>query len=134
LDPGPGEPAYHISESLETIFWLKILNFFDADPDPGSGIFLTLSVIRDGKMRIRDLGYTSRFHNTACNLSKHVFLHTVTLVSVSSYGIKSGNCNDTAGYSGGRHCEEHPVPGRPLGDVPVQNILAAGIISPCIQC
>jgi hypothetical protein len=26
----------HISKSLETIFWLKILQFFDADP--GSGI------------------------------------------------------------------------------------------------
>jgi hypothetical protein len=23
----------HISESLETIFWLKILKFFDADPE-----------------------------------------------------------------------------------------------------
>jgi hypothetical protein len=23
----------HISESLETIFWVKILKFFDADPD-----------------------------------------------------------------------------------------------------
>jgi hypothetical protein len=23
-------------------FWIKILKFFDADPDPGSGIFLTL--------------------------------------------------------------------------------------------
>jgi hypothetical protein len=32
----------HISESLKTIFWVKILKFFDADPDPGSGIFLTL--------------------------------------------------------------------------------------------
>jgi hypothetical protein len=30
----------HISESLETIFWVKILNFFDADADPG--IFMTL--------------------------------------------------------------------------------------------
>jgi hypothetical protein len=30
----------HISESLEIIFWVKILKFFDADP--GSGIFLTL--------------------------------------------------------------------------------------------
>ncbi len=30
----------HISECLETIFWVKILKFFDADPDPG--IFLTL--------------------------------------------------------------------------------------------
>jgi hypothetical protein len=33
----------HISESFETIFWVKkILKFFDADPNPGSGIFLTL--------------------------------------------------------------------------------------------
>jgi hypothetical protein len=31
-----------ISESLEPIFWVKIIKFFNADPDPGSGIFLTL--------------------------------------------------------------------------------------------
>jgi hypothetical protein len=31
----------HISESLETIFWVK---FLDADPDPGSGIYLTLDL------------------------------------------------------------------------------------------
>ncbi len=30
----------HISESLETIFWVKILKFFDADPGSGD---------RDGK-------------------------------------------------------------------------------------
>jgi hypothetical protein len=30
----------HISEGLETIFLVKILKFFDADP--GSGSFLTL--------------------------------------------------------------------------------------------
>jgi hypothetical protein len=39
----------YISESF---FGLKILKFFDADPDPGSGIFLTLdpcSGMRDGK-------------------------------------------------------------------------------------
>jgi hypothetical protein len=30
------------SESIETIFWVKILKFFDAYPDPGSEIFLTL--------------------------------------------------------------------------------------------
>jgi hypothetical protein len=24
----------HISESLVTIFWVKILKFFDVDPDP----------------------------------------------------------------------------------------------------
>jgi hypothetical protein len=40
----------HISESLETIFWVKIpvpvLKFFDADadPDPGSGNLLTLDL------------------------------------------------------------------------------------------
>jgi hypothetical protein len=45
----------HISESLETVFFgLKILKFFDADPDPGSGIFLT-ACIRDRKIRITDL-------------------------------------------------------------------------------
>jgi hypothetical protein len=32
----------YISESLATIFLVKILKFFDADTDPGSGIFLTL--------------------------------------------------------------------------------------------
>ncbi len=32
----------HISESLQTIFWVKILEFFDADPDPGFGIFMNL--------------------------------------------------------------------------------------------
>jgi hypothetical protein len=51
LDPGSGSGMSnpdHISESLETIFWVKMLKFFDADPgwkkfDPewkklGSGI------------------------------------------------------------------------------------------------
>jgi hypothetical protein len=29
----------HISESLETVFWVKILKFFDADPGSGLEIF-----------------------------------------------------------------------------------------------
>jgi hypothetical protein len=33
----------HILESLEKMFGLKILKIYDADPDPGSGIFLTLN-------------------------------------------------------------------------------------------
>ncbi len=44
-------------ENLVAIFGLTILKFFDADPDPGSGIFSTLdsgSGIRDAKTRIRD--------------------------------------------------------------------------------
>ncbi len=51
----------HISESLETIFWVKILKFFDADPD--TGIFLTLDPGSEmGKIRIRDkhLGSATR--------------------------------------------------------------------------
>jgi hypothetical protein len=32
----------HISESMERIFGVKIREFFDADQDPGSGIFLIL--------------------------------------------------------------------------------------------
>jgi hypothetical protein len=44
-DPDPESgmniPDY-ISESVETIFGLKILKFFDADPNPGSGIVLNL--------------------------------------------------------------------------------------------
>jgi hypothetical protein len=44
-DPGSGSWMNipdHISESLEKIFGLNILEFFYADPDPGSWIFLTL--------------------------------------------------------------------------------------------
>ncbi len=38
----------HISESLEIIFWIKILKFFDVDADPGSGkLFDSGSGIRD---------------------------------------------------------------------------------------
>jgi hypothetical protein len=32
----------HISESLKAIFGLKIFKLFAADPNPGSGIVLTL--------------------------------------------------------------------------------------------
>jgi hypothetical protein len=37
-DPGSGSGMNnpdHITESLETIFWVKILKFFDADPGSG---------------------------------------------------------------------------------------------------
>jgi hypothetical protein len=53
----------HISESLETVFLVKILKFFDSDPDPGSGIFLTLDLDSDpgsevNIARIRDTAFT----------------------------------------------------------------------------
>jgi hypothetical protein len=51
-----------ISESLEIVFWLKILKFFDADADPGSGIFLTL----DPGSRMEKFG----IRNTALNYLK----------------------------------------------------------------
>jgi hypothetical protein len=41
----------HFSESLETIFWVKILKFFDADPGRK-------------KTRIRDPGKTTLIRNT----------------------------------------------------------------------
>ncbi len=56
----------HISESLETFFWVKRLQFFDADADPG--FFYTLDPgIGMDKIRIRDPGDTSRIRNTASN-------------------------------------------------------------------
>jgi hypothetical protein len=52
------------SESFETIFWIKIPKFFDADADPG--IFLTL----DPRSRIEKFGSgiwdKSRIRNTDC--------------------------------------------------------------------
>jgi hypothetical protein len=40
-DPGSGMTIpNHISESLENFFGLKVLQFFDADPDPVFEIFL----------------------------------------------------------------------------------------------
>jgi hypothetical protein len=57
LDPGLGmdkknQDPDHISESVETIFWVKILKFLDADADPDSrsgNLFEPGSGIRVGK-------------------------------------------------------------------------------------
>jgi hypothetical protein len=50
----------HVSESLETIVWVRILKFFNVDPDQGSGIFLILYPGRKNS----DPGLTSRIRNT----------------------------------------------------------------------
>jgi hypothetical protein len=54
----------HISESLATIFWIKILKFFDEDPRSG----MEKIQIRDPggmeKIQVRDPGKTSRIRNT----------------------------------------------------------------------
>jgi hypothetical protein len=50
----------HVSESLKTVFWVKILKFFDAELGSGTEKIL----IRDGKFRIRDPQH--------CFLSRHL--------------------------------------------------------------
>jgi hypothetical protein len=67
----------HISESLETVFGLKILKFFDADP--GSGIFLTLdpgSGFRDPGWKNSDPGQTSRILKTGFEEGLFAFRRT----------------------------------------------------------
>ncbi len=44
-DPGFGSRIISCSESLKTMFWVKILKFFDSDPDPG---FATLPKPKKG--------------------------------------------------------------------------------------
>ncbi len=57
--PGDGiDNPDHISESLETIFWVKKLKFFDAAP--GSGM---------EKIRFRDKQLNTRIRNTAWELA-----------------------------------------------------------------
>jgi hypothetical protein len=54
-DPGSGSGMNNpdrISESLETIFWVKILKFFDADPEFG----MEKIRIRDGKTSVSESG------------------------------------------------------------------------------
>jgi hypothetical protein len=49
----------NISETLETIFCVKIVKFFDADLDPGSGIFF------DPVDLVSGINKTSLIRNTA---------------------------------------------------------------------
>jgi hypothetical protein len=53
----------HISESFETIFWVKILKFFDVDPNPG--IFLT----RDPGLKKFGSGIRDKHHGSATLLA-----------------------------------------------------------------
>jgi hypothetical protein len=97
-DPDPGSDAFltpgsgmrtesgmnnpdHISESLVTIFWVKILKFFDADPE--SEMKKIRSGIRDGKIRIRDKhsGYA-----TQVKMSETFINSVASLVQGSSTG------------------------------------------------
>jgi hypothetical protein len=65
-------PVDHISDSLESIFWVKILTFFDADPDPGSGIFFEPGSGM-GKNRIRNTGTKYLYGTGTALLFFHIF-------------------------------------------------------------
>ncbi len=83
----------HISESLKTIFWVKlvkILKFFYADP--GSG--LEKIRIRDGKCRIRDPQHCFLSRRLQC-----VQTYMNILLQVSGSGIPD---------SAGEVCEAEP--------------------------
>ncbi len=70
----------HIFESLETIFCIKIFKFFYADPDAGSGIFLTL----DPGCRMEKVGSGTR--------DKHPEFATLYLIRfrISSSTVRTG--------------------------------------------
>jgi hypothetical protein len=71
----------HITESLETIFWVKILKFFDVDADPGSGnLFDPGSGIRDGKNPDPGSGIT-RIRNTDQESQLRVYVHVLIVLS-----------------------------------------------------
>ncbi len=64
----------HISASSETIFWVKILKFFDADPES------FWPWVRDPGWKNSDPGQTSRIRNTykrTCLVEKKVFMSCV---------------------------------------------------------
>jgi hypothetical protein len=68
----------HITESLETICWVKILKFFDVDADPGSvNLFDHGSGIRDGKNSDPGSGIT-RIHNTDQESQLRVHVHVLS--------------------------------------------------------
>ncbi len=59
----------HISESLETIFWVKILKFFDADPGTEME-----------KIRIRDKNISDPQH-CCYNNKKYSYLGRIEIVT-----------------------------------------------------
>ena len=74
----------HISESLETNLWVKILKFFNATLDPESGM-------RYGKNS--DLGWIYRIRNNAFrNFDCHVKLERIDNLEVLAVATKSEPC------------------------------------------
>jgi hypothetical protein len=66
-NPGSGIPGYIpdlIFENLVSVFWVKILKLFDADPDPESGILLTLDPGSGMEKSDPGSGINTRIRNT----------------------------------------------------------------------
>jgi hypothetical protein len=80
----------HFSESLETIFGVKILKFFDADaaPYPGSGsLFDPGSGIRDGKKFGSGINIPDLQHYIFYTLYYYTITITSTILSVSEITV-----------------------------------------------
>jgi len=76
----------HISESLETIFGVKILNFFDADPVSGRGT-----------IRIRDIHPGSATLSKCRAIQKEASVDSVTNNSKLPVKVGADNINNNLG-------------------------------------
>jgi hypothetical protein len=90
----------HISESLEIIFWAKILKFFDADPDQGSlteKILIRESGIWDGKNVEPGSGDRDGKNSDSGSSfwDKHPRSAKLEILSPNLLGLKEPNNNQT---------------------------------------
>ncbi len=94
---------------LTNNFWVKILEFFDADPDPGSGNnFDARSVIRDGKnldpgsgmekIWIRNIAFLSPFNRLIVSLSRYLRTSCTVKMPVSTYRAVEKGTSHTDTY------------------------------------
>jgi hypothetical protein len=81
----------HIFESLETIFWVKMLKVFDSDP--GSGIFF-LPWIRDGKNSDPGLGINMP-DSQNCLVGRIVVAMAMLAVVMIPCVVSCGGCKFT---------------------------------------
>jgi hypothetical protein len=88
---------YHISESLETISWVKKLKIFDADPDPGSGNLFD-SGPGMGKIRIRNTAFLSPFYHLTVSLCRYLRTSCTVRMPVSTYRAVEKGTSHTDTY------------------------------------
>jgi hypothetical protein len=99
--------SYRISESLETIVWVKILKLFDADadededadadPDPGSGnLFDPGSGMET--IRIRNTVFLSPFNHLIVSLCRYLSNSCTVRMPVSTYRAVEKGTSHTDTY------------------------------------